>query len=1208
MREMKIARSLSVTLLILLLTPLAGLSQNTKENADFKLAVNLYTDGLFDLAAEQLKQFIDTYPSTAQGIDARFYLGLTQLKLKKYDDARLTFQTFALTYQDNPKAPEAWWNVGEAYASMRDYRNAALAFERVNVFHPKYRSAPDALLRASDYFFRTGQEDDSRRVLRAILQEYPTSAPVLQARTNLARLYFKEGNLDQAQNELKRVVEGDPSPEAKAQSLLLLGNIYQTTGRNDQAEANYLDILKRYASTTAAAGAHLSLGKLQASAGKAQEAIDNFRKVTAGKPGRDSLFVREALMGMGDAYVSLKDFPNAITAYDKFLSTVPGDSTSFEVLWKIAVAASKEKQYRRSNDACNRILKSTSIESLKKRALIRLAFNATDQNAAAQAVQYLNRYIEQYADDPATPEVLFRMASIAEKQLNDERKAAVWYEMLTNRQSPLADDALMGEARCYERLREPSRALETYRELVDKYPASDFRAEADRRLTTIETFEATDKDAGLEKLAVLVGDLVSQHDRASLSFRLGRIYFGDLKNYQAAALQFTNALEGGIADSLSAEALFHRSRSYDYLSCSDESYRPKAIAGYELFRARYPSDPRVREAALSLFRLRATSLAAARNAYDSLSAAFSQPADRAGVLLTLARLQESADSTAAALATLSQVLSADPSSASAEEAAYRRIMLLQKIGLKDQALQEARAYLAAFSSGPHAPAVLMSAAGLSLKNGNPAGAAEFYQQLVNEFWYTRTAAEANRELADADVSAGNYTAAISIYLPMYHEITESPVSAGGPEPSLLLAIANAYHLSGEPAEAKKFLFSILSREHTGPIAGQAYQMLGAIAREAGSLDDAASYFRQAEAAAPGSGTSRDIANLLFDRGDYPAAIRTYSQLLSDTTSVSDRRFYEERIIVCRLRADGPASVEKQIAAFAKSFPDADTEMAAFSLEAGTYAFSKEDYARASRAFSEVIKKYDETPSAPAAAYWIAKTLEATGKPQEAVKELESLIQEHPASDVIPRAYLTLGNIWYNAERWDEAIKDYRQVVDNPHPDSSLLPLGMSNLIETYDAAAAYDAALALTRKYLEQYPNAEDALDKKIKIGILYDKLGFFDQAVLQLQSLLDEAGSDLEGELRYYIAEANYNKGNYQQAILDFLKVPYLVTKKGKIDWTANSLYMAGQSYEKMGRYDDALTMYQQILDRTGIDPTYKTAAKKEIDRVKLVVKQKPG
>jgi tetratricopeptide (TPR) repeat protein len=164
---------------------------------------------------------------------------------------------------------------------------------------------------------------------------------------------------------------------------------------------------------------------------------------------------------------------------------------------------------------------------------------------------------------------------------------------------------------------------------------------------------------------------------------------------------------------------------------------------------------------------------------------------------------------------------------------------------------------------------------------------------------------------------------------------------------------------------------------------------------------------------------------------------------------------------------------------------------------------------------------------------------------------------------------------------------------------------MSNLIETYKIAGANDAALALTRSYLERFPGRDDRLDKQITIGILYQRLGYYDQAVLHFQSLLDEAGSDLEGELRYYIAEANYSKGDYQQAILDFLKVPYLVTKRGKFDWTANALYMAGQAYEKMGRYDQALTMYQQILDRSGIDEVFRTAARKEIDRVKLVLKK---
>ncbi|HEX9006042.1 MAG TPA: tetratricopeptide repeat protein, partial [Bacteroidota bacterium] len=279
--------------------------------------------------------------------------------------------------------------------------------------------------------------------------------------------------------------------------------------------------------------------------------------------------------------------------------------------------------------------------------------------------------------------------------------------------------------------------------------------------------------------------------------------------------------------------------------------------------------------------------------------------------------------------------------------------------------------------------------------------------------------------------------------------------------------------------------------------------------------------------------------------------------------------------------------------------------AAFELERGNYYFRKEDNERALKTFTDVAKRYDETASAPTARYWIGKTLQATGKLKEAIATLEELIAEHPEAAIIPRAHLALGILYYDAEKWPESIKNYRVITDDPKPDPSLLPYAMSNLIETYEVAGVNDAALALTRRYLELYPNNDDSFDKKIKIGILYDRLGYYDQAVMHLQGLLDQAGSDLEGEIRYYIAEANYNKGDYQQAILDFLKVPYLVTKKGKIDWTANSLYMSGQSYEKMGRFDQALTMYNQIVERSGIDETFKAAARKEIDRVKLVLKK---
>jgi tetratricopeptide (TPR) repeat protein len=194
---------------------------------------------------------------------------------------------------------------------------------------------------------------------------------------------------------------------------------------------------------------------------------------------------------------------------------------------------------------------------------------------------------------------------------------------------------------------------------------------------------------------------------------------------------------------------------------------------------------------------------------------------------------------------------------------------------------------------------------------------------------------------------------------------------------------------------------------------------------------------------------------------------------------------------------------------------------------------------------------------------------------------------------------------FNAERFEEAIRYYRRIMEIADSMNEVLPFAMNNLIEAYESTKLYDAAITTARTFIARYPGDESLLDKKIKLGTLFTKAGYYDLAVQQFQRLLDEAGSELEAELRYNIGEAYYYKGDYQQAILEFLKVPYLVSKQGKVNWTATSLYMAGQSYEKISKFDEAIGMYQQIIDRTGIDATFKAGARKEIDRVKALTKK---
>ncbi len=1180
-----------------------SLAQDSKENADFKLAINLYNDGMYDLAAEQLRQFVAAYSNTSQGIEGKFYLGLTQLKLKRYEDARITFQTFAMTYQDNPRAPEAWYNVGLAYAALNNYKEAAQAFERVKVFHPKSKPAPDALLQAAKYFVLAGERDDARRDLRVILQEYPASPAVLSARTQLGKMYFEDGNIKQAQTELRRVIDGDPSPEARSQALLILGNINAATKDFDQAQSNYQEIITEYKNSSAVQGAYVNLAKLLADNGSYAEAQDNFTKALAMKGSTDSTLLRDAILGLARSQAAQKNYSDAVGSYQRFLSAYPSDERTPDALWSLALTASRAKRYNVSDDACQKLLRAGKTDLQRNRARIRLARNAEERQNLQSAIQEYGSFVDQNPDNPSSALTLFHVGKLYEQSLKDYRKAAADFENIASRypRSPLADDALWSAGRCYEQLKDFGRALMMYQALLERYPAADSADAAEQRIASIDVFEAKDKDAGLERLALLVGDVVGEKDKTGLSYRLGDIYFHDLKNYEAAALQFSNAINSGMTDSRFVDALYLRARSYEFLTMKDEKYRSQAISAYQTFTQTYKSDPRAKKALLALFFLRATSPATAEEA-------LAEAGETTGLdtmLLRTGELLEDADSLESALSVFRHVIASSPKTPSGTEARFHAATILGREGLVDSMLAQGEQYLALAPRGRHSAVLLHEMATAEEQRGKFEAADELYRRLSEEFGYASVSVDADEHLASSLLAQGNTDESIRLYEECVAKQEDDPFRDAGADPALLLGLARADQLAGKNADAKTRLFDILSRGPENTIAGQAYMLLGMIAKVEGSPEAATAYFKQAEKVSPGIAATKEVALLMFETGNYADAIKQFTSLARDAQNDADRRFYDAHVIIAKIRNNDVAGANKDIEQFMSKYDKTDEEAAAFKLEQGSYFYRKEDYADAQKAFTEVAKKYDETSSGPTAQYWIGKTLESQGNAQEAIATLEELIKDHPDAQIIPRAHFALGNLYYNGEKWPLSIQHYRVVVDDPKPDSSLLPFAMNNLIETYKAAGVNDAALALTRKYLELYPNNDDSFDKKIDIGILYDQLGYYDQAVMQLQGLLDQAGSDLEGEIRYYIAEANYNKGDYQQAILDFLKVPYLVTKKGKIDWTANSLYMSGQAYEKLGRYDQALVMYKQIVDRTGIDETFKTAAKKEIDRVKLVLKK---
>jgi tetratricopeptide (TPR) repeat protein len=159
------------------------------------------------------------------------------------------------------------------------------------------------------------------------------------------------------------------------------------------------------------------------------------------------------------------------------------------------------------------------------------------------------------------------------------------------------------------------------------------------------------------------------------------------------------------------------------------------------------------------------------------------------------------------------------------------------------------------------------------------------------------------------------------------------------------------------------------------------------------------------------------------------------------------------------------------------------------------------------------------------------------------------------------------------------------------------------LIRCYEELNLADAAAEMTKRFLEAYPSDNTAFRKRVNLGVYYYQLRYFDQSITHLEGLLAEASPDDQAEIRYYIGENYYYKNDFNQAALEFLKVPYLVVGKTEIDWSASSYYMAGQSYEKLNRPQLAIEMYQKIINTPGVDARFRAQAEKELARVRALL-----
>ena len=918
-------------------------------------------------------------------------------------------------------------------------------------------------------------------------------------------------------------------------------------------------------------------------------------------------------MALGDAYFMDNKFALAEQEYLK--SNFENDSLKILRSLKIALAQKRQNLHDKALNTLKTILdnKKDIQLSVFNNVLFRyldwklqgslsqtdigflLSKFRTEKNETAK-LQLLNYIIKFYSD---------------KKQWNDLIREVTPYTDLPI-QSIYNDDFIYYLAVAHYNRQNYENAAFYLEKLINQYPASSFYNDADDLYQRIQDYYYIDQKRAISAMAGILGS-IQGNDQGDLQLELGKIYYQDLKDFINARNSFEKAVT---SSSKTGEAYLFLGKTFLKLAekpgetkQTETLYLEKAAQSFtksvENIKTCSAPDEASWLMVQSSIAVDTVSLSKQKSYLETLIKKYPQSPLKEKWMETLAHnLSFDQRYQADARKYFQQLVEQFPQSKRYSDYLYGYAKLIAESD-KEKSLSLFRQLALDFENDPNTPDALQHLANHYENNNQYKEAAILYNNYLQNFYYTDEAEQIEYKLGELNIKAGQYAEAIAVLRreadhPFLKDIVLSEAFLSANVKIRLVYLGMAYARQDEIQKAQDYLQQFLMLSANPDFRDIALIELAQIYEQNNNKSLAAESYRNVGKSDPAlyNRARFKLANLLYESQKFSEAENVYNELSSLVTEKPLKEEVDGKLIICKIKNGKISQAEELIKQYKRNFSNADDYFAQFTIEFGDYFRRQKDFDKAIRYFKTVKSNYNKSNQVDDAEYFIALTYITLNRNEDAFDILTKFKANYPNSDRYPFAVNTLGSLYYRVEKYDEAIAAFKSAI-NLSKDDELSRLAMSNLIKTYQLTGFWDAAQGLARQYLEKYPQAEDRIDKKMVIAQAFINLNQFQNAVEYLKSMKLEADSEKEPEIQFYIGEAYLKAGQYEEAIAEFVKIP-LLSKKTKLQWEASALYYSGQAYEKMGRIADAIRMYQEIIDRPGIDMILKRDAERRINQIK--------
>lgn len=1198
--------------IILVTLFLNGLAQNSNESEDFSYAIKLYEEKFYDLAAQQFIRFSNNFPKSEKLDEAGFYAGMSLFRMGEFENARIEFQTVGVNFPKSKRAAESWLMSGECYLKNANYEDAAKAFERVKTLYSNDPLAPESSFKAAEAYFSAQNYEKAEQMLNTIQERYVESSFYSRALLTHGKLYFQLARYNSAKEKLGKVLDLQAPSDVRSESVFWQAKIAHLQGFLGEAEVNYKKVIDSFTDSPVFRDAVIALAELKLNRGQFRDAQSLLRKGIDNNPNpRQRTKLLELL---GDAHYLEGQYALAVKSYENAQNADTSASALIRI--KTAFCWNKQNNLPKSIEIMENILESENINSLEGYSIFEeILFDWYEKSGKNdKAIEKLNR-IKSGVD---------LSANQTELLISFLRKKSAWQliileaeaKALNDQEFPEKDDFVIELAQAYEKIGNFEKSAFYYDLILNKYPAGKYYNEASEKLAYLRDFLVMDQNIGISRLAVLIGDILRNEDKSQLHYKLGQIYYQELKQYESAVEQFEQSMALSNNSVLTAQNHYQLGLVYSKLAQKFESVTEKH-ADYLAKSKTYLKMAMENSAGLDNADKIANSFVEAGiqndnppnskkiSYYTSLLTNYKDSELRENWLVNLGDLYAQNDSTLGkALQYYNLAIESFPDSRYLPDYLFKKSELLLESDYPS-AVEAYRKIVADFPFSQHSAQALYRLAEHYEFSNQFEAAQQLYTILLNDYYYTDFALKTREKIGDIYLYTGKYDDAIAVYEQQLKNLflTDYVLKQEflqQDQTNIYFKLGKAYFFKDKLPTAQTLLNTYLTMVSDTRYKDEAFLIMGDLYLQLNDKTAAVNNYIKVGAAdkLKYKTALQKAATIYFELGEYKQASILFDQLGQVEDEPDLKAEAVSKSIISMIRNGQKSAAETRISTFKKEYKNNDEPLAAFEFELGDYYRKSGNFNAAEKYFQNVIKKYKNSGFADDAEYFLALTYLTLNKNKESLDILTNFTSKYPGSDRISAVLNTLGNIYFRSEKYESAIITFKSALDK-NKDFGLKQQIMTNLIRAYTFVNFWDAALALSREYIQLYPDSDDVIDKKIIIAQAYVNLNQFDKAVELLKQTRLEADSEKEPEIQFYIGDAYLKSGQYENAIAEFVKIP-LLSRKTKLQWEASALYYSGQAYEKMGRTDDAIRMYNEIVKRPGIDIILKKDAQKRIEQIK--------